>query len=207
MKKELEDIAYKYYPKGISYFTTDNTENINYLKSEQFKRLNRLKSNFFEKGISYGSHIIDVIKDYGVEVELRDATNIPMGDRAFNIQHSSFFDKDESKYYPICFAISGLIPYYFPYIIDIDVSFDKRLKENFYSWVKNNGRLQDEIKMKIFKNTIDNISECLEKKLGYKRFPEELVDRVIPGIDNQNISMENFTFFNAFFMDDFYCLP
>jgi len=206
-KIEFLETAYQFYPQNINYLNNDMKINPIYLNSTENVNLKKLIGVNFNKPIDFGKTVIDTLYENGVKIELRDATNINMGDKAFNIQHSGFFSSQKLKYYPLCFVFSGLIPYYHFYIVDIDISFDNPIVKNSYKWNKNNGELLDWKNEKKFTDVFNKVSKIIEQKLGYQKFPDNLIYEKIPNICNEEINSNKFTFFNAFFMNNFYCLP
>jgi len=211
MKKTIEyfsKIAYKYYPKGIDYFDSNYKINSNYINSYENIKFEKLKSTNFGKSLNFGQELITLIqKSSNKEIEFRDITNLHMGDKAFNIQNSSFFYKKKLKYYPVCFVFSGIIPFYSYYIIDIDVDFNHPLKLGSYNWKKNNGslsNLEDNSEILSLTNEVRNI---IEKDTDFKMFPMEILSDIIPDACNETKNFGSFSFFNAFFMDNYYCLP
>lgn len=201
------EIAYNYYPKGISFLTDKMEVNENYTGSKENRLLNQERNNYFGQDAKFGEQIIDSLFKNGNDIEFRDVSRISSGDRAFCIQHSGFFFKEDLKYYPLCFAFSGIIPYFYSYFVDIDISFDEPIKIGSYQWKKNNGIFFDWKEKPSFVYVERNISKIISTSLGFKKFPEQLIMKTIPGIGNNNIENGNFTFFNAFFLDDFYCFP
>jgi len=209
MRKSIEHfskIAYKYYPKDINYFDSKNKINSNYINSPE--NLELLKLTKYNKSLNFGQEIITMIqKSYNEEIEFRDITNFHMGDRAFNIQNSSFFYKKKLKYYPICFVFSTIIPFYSYYVIDIDIDFNKPLKLSSYNWKKNNGQLSDFKDKKDILKFISKVKMIIEENTEFKIFPREILSDIVPRICNDTYKMGEFSFFNAFFIDDYYCLP
>ncbi len=181
----------------------ENKKNINakYQESVEAKKLKKLIREQLNNPLDKIEAIINsLVINNGIK--LINATNLTMGDRAYNLQFSRFLTNE--KFQPICFVISLLAPYYYYYIIDI--SMNNPFVPNGYKWEKNNGRNKEfELDTK-FKEIINIVSKEIEATLNYKKFPEKLIDKIIPDISYQNIEIGNFTYFNAFFLNEYYCL-
>lgn len=204
--ERFSSLAYEFYPKDINYFNSDYFINPMYQNSKENLRLISLRDKNFDKDKNYANLLINLIQDKN-KLELRDVSNIHMGDRAFNIQHSGFFCENKLKYYPICFVFSALIPYYYYYIVDIDIYLKNEKRPITYGWKKNNGIIIDYNNHEDFKDIIDSIKLVINEKTEYRIFPKEIIWEALPNLCNENINFGKFTFFNAFFMDDFYCFP
>ncbi|MFS4467034.1 hypothetical protein [Maribacter sp. 2210JD10-5] len=208
MKGEFIDIAYSYYPKGINFFTEKREINDKYINSREYKKLERERKNYFGYDEKFGFKIIESLKKNNINVELRDSSRILSGDRAFLIQHSGFFYEKELKYYPLCYVFSGIIPYFYSYFVDIDISFEESVfNEGTYKWKKINGILSNLEDKPNFYSLENAISSVISKELGLKKFPKSIINNIIPDIGNNNIEYGSFTYFNAFFLDDFFCVP
>lgn len=207
MKNKFLDIAYKHYPKGVNFLTEERNINQKYIESKEHQLLEGKRSGYYDRNQNFGAQIIEILYNHGVDIEFRDASRIISGDRAFWIQHSGFFYEKELKYYPLCFVFSGIAPYFHSYFVDIDISFDKPIVLGGYKWKRNNGILYDWKKNPSFASIENSVSKVIHDHLGFQKFPESLVEETIPDISNSNIEHGKFTFFNAFFLDDFDCLP
>lgn len=142
--KELTEELYKYYPKGIPYFSDRHVPSEEYGLSVPSKKLSQGIDSFFGNGMDYGMKLIELLSENGVDQELRDATNIPMGDRAFNIQYYGFFNESTLKYYPLCLVFSGILPLYHYFYVDIDIALNPKTGTlGTYTWERNNGRFEN----------------------------------------------------------------
>ncbi len=54
-----------------------------------------------------------------------------------------------------------------------------------------------------YANLINSIELILENQCSLKKFPNELKNEIITGIGFQDIEIGKFTFFNAFFLDNY----
>jgi len=53
-----------------------------------------------------------------------------------------------------------------------------------------------------FGSQIALISDTIEKKFFFNKFPDSLVNTIIPDINYADVELGSFTYFNAFFLDD-----
>lgn len=195
--------VYEFYPRGIDYFNNENVINKKYSESFENKKLTKLLSN---RNSNFCDEFIKEINSK-YKYSLRDISNLHMGDRCFNLQFSDFFFKNKLKYYPVCFSFSLILPLYYVYIIDIDISFDKPIQLGTYNWVANNGLLKkNDISIDLM-TVISQIEKYIIKHTDYKKISNSLAERIIPDISNEYIKMGNFTVFNALFLDDYFCFP
>lgn len=199
---KLKNIIYNYYPKGVNFLDDKLDTNINYRNSTESINLTQLISNNIMQPCDEVEVIIESVKKIN-NIKLINNSRFSMGDRAYNFQYNGFFTQD--KFYPICFVASILAPYYFYYIVDIDISFKNPIIPNGYKWKKNNGRnVKFESESK-FEKIINIVSKEIETKLNYQKFPDEFVNKIIPDISYQDVEMGKMTYFNALFLSDFYC--
>lgn len=104
---------------------------------------------------------------------------------------------DQSRSHSICINISLLIPFYTIHVLEIKRSEDyrKRIDEP---------RRRKELEDGEYKGGIQRIKEYLHEEMNLNDFPEELIEKVIPDISFENSDFGCFTFYNTFFLNEFY---
>ena len=194
--------AYRFFPKNVSF--VDETGNISwdYLNSGEYVDLKSFRNDFFDDN-AFLEKIKDSLNSLG---EFSDITNLMMDDRALTLQNSSFCFKNKLKFFPICFTISSLIRFYHVYILDIDIDFNRNGLSS-YGWKKNHGVVSMNVGDEKIKEFVFNVCETIENDLGLMKFPNNLIQTVVPDISHGNLRFGEITLFNAFFLDDFYALP
>ncbi|PIE49372.1 MAG: hypothetical protein CSA39_03065 [Flavobacteriales bacterium] len=200
--KNLDETIKKYYPYGINFLNSKLNINTDYQNSVESIRLQKLITKHNKEPLNKILLIINNVKQ-SHNIDLINNSHFTMGDRAYNLQFNEFFK--DNKFYPICFVISLIAPYYFSYIIDIDIDQKNPVIHNGYKWENHNGRNKKLESDKNYKKIIDKVSKEIELTLSYEKFPENLINTIIPNISYQNIEMGKFTYFNALFLNDFYC--
>ena len=105
---------------------------------------------------------------------------------------------EKSLSHSICVNISCLKPYYHIHVLTL-----KRNKSDFSKWM---GLPERNILLENgeFKTLIKQISAYLQESLHLEKFPEELLNKVVDGYFTENHPQGEFSYYNAFFMDDFY---
>ena len=192
MENKFLQIVYEYYPVGIESGTLDYRNSKEFIKlynliknadveNEDTRKLKLFLSHFVKKGENF------CVQDYTLLVSL---------DRCYNIQ----LIKDNFKQHishSICVNISLLIPYYTIHVLEI------RRGEDHSKWISSPER-KVELETKTYKNVIGEIKDYLNSELNLNEFPEELIYKVIPNIHFENARFGKFTFYNAFFINEFY---
>ena len=127
---------------------------------------------------------------------VKDYSKNEVNGQCYNVQILS--DNYElSLSHSICINISVIIPFFHVHVLEL-----KRKTDNFHKWDGVPDR-----KIFLEKNTyrgeIRQIKDFLVSKLCLKDFPEELIYKLVPGIFTEDISKEDFTYFNAFFQREY----
>ena len=181
----LENLAYSFYPRGIC--ASENRAE--YLNSLEFKRLKETV------GKNQGS---EYLKEFASEMEkrngtriFRDATRTSLLERSTNLQ---LLWKKDNTWYSISVLISFIIPYY------LCLGTKVQVKENSDQWVSL-PELMNKEEEKLYSEDIRVISNLIEEKLGYNRFPEVGVNQKVKNISFQDLALDQMTMYNAFFLD------
>lgn len=188
--KKLTNLAYNYYPKGVSSF--DNKEYEGTLENGLLiDRLNN--STFFVESelIAFKAKI-----ESEFTLKLEDVTVKSWHDRCFNLQ--ALVEERNNNKKILCINLSKLIPSYFCYILEVE--FDNEIGRLKYL-----PRREKNYEKKI-DNEISKINLILESSFnesGLFKFPENMLNEVIPDISFQDIDFGKFTMFNAFFLNNF----
>lgn len=127
--------------------------------------------------------------------ELTDNSLFQWHDRAYNLQCK--IDSFNNKSLVLCINISVVIPYYICYILEIEHS-EKSETLKFIprrNFVIENG---------LYLTFLEQTKIILEKEFHVKEFPKELLYESIKGINFQDIEIEKFNYFNAFFLNDYF---
>lgn len=185
----LRNLATTYYPKGLCAMNDNKT----YVDTFEFKNLIE-KLNYAFVSIrenQLNTQILNKLKSYDILKDIEEVT-LESLDRCISYK-LSFFEND--VLYQLCINLSVIVPYYYIYV----------LKNNFelepYRWVNLPERDIESEEIK-FNSYIELISSIIESKTLYNKFPSGLVKTVIPNINYADVELGNFTYFNAFFLDD-----
>lgn len=190
IKTILKNIAYTYYPKEIS--NTDERDK--YLKSIEFSRLFAITNNF-HKNKNINANYIELMsefKKYDFTNEIQDVSLLHWQDRALTFEVEYV---EDTKLIKLCVNISLLIPYYIVYILENEIQM------NPYKWItlpKRNKKLE----ITKYSEHITLISSIVEKITRFNLFPDDLTNVILPDLSFKDIRMGDFTFFNAFFLDE-----
>ncbi len=194
--ESLLKAAYKYFPQGIDAIVDRNS----YTNSVEFKQLSDSCSYEFEKTEdgAYNS-FFDAIQNIDTSKYFFNATHFHLNDRAHNLQLSELKD---SKLYSICLNVSIIVPHYITYVLETDVSYPE---DNFGlpQISKTVRSLEPEEK---YRAIMDAMAAQTENFFDVTPFPEEKLQTIVPDISHETIRPGEFTFFNAFFLDDYYIM-
>lgn len=205
MLETLLEAIYKHYPKGINYLDSNRNANPAYTSSQEHELLEIKRTTIFPPEGALYKQVSQLFAHHFKEFEVRELAPVDRGERAYALQHSGIFFRDELKYYPVCFAFSSILPLYCIYVCDIDIGhIEGKLP---IRWKKKHEPILKWEQQEFLMNTIDPITHIIKKELNFKRFPNALVYKTIPDISSNNLEHGEMTFFNAFFLDEFYCLP
>lgn len=183
----LKNIAYLYYPKGISNID----ENERYLYSDEFRRLVFMLNTFYSNNNDYHL-LLEKLKAYDIIDKIQDLTSLSF-DRCLTFEID--YLKGDNKLIKISINISILIPYYMVYVEE------NQIELNPYKWItlpKRNITLENTE----YKEHLNLISSIVEETIKFHKFPEDIALKIIPDISYQDVRMGDFTFFNAFFRGD-----
>lgn len=185
----LNNIVSLYYPFGICA-SQDYDEYVETLEHKTF--IKHLNNNFdLVEELSIDVKILDKLKE---NVLLKDIKNITS--RSFDkcLSYKIEFIEDDFLY-QLCLNISLITPYYCIYVLK------NRIKLNPYKWVDTPTRDFESEKHK-FNNQMNLIKNIIESNYNFSHFPEFLINKIIPNVNYSDIEIGEFTYFNAFFLDD-----
>ncbi len=208
MEDSILKTVYNYYPKHIGFL--DGTRNINnkYLESKEHQNITtRLTELCKQNNNALRVTTTKILNEVSKKLEIRDVSRVCQEDRATCLQHSGFYNEQDKIFKPICFVFSTLAPYYHGYMMEINLVEDHSSNAFKYRWDRIYGPIinwQDNANYAV---VYDIIKEVIRKFSNYKEFPKELVNEVIPNISKNNIEFGEMTYFNAFFLDNFFCYP
>lgn len=185
----LNNLATTYYPKKLCAMR----DNEAYMKTFEFKNLIGKINSAFEL-IRENKLNIQILNDLKSNDILKDIEELTLesSDRCISYK-ISFFEGD--VLYQLCINLSVIVPYYYVYV----------LKNNFelepYRWINLPQRDEESERLK-FNSHIELVSNIIESKTLFNRFPDRLVKTIIPDINYADVELGSFTYFNAFFLDD-----
>lgn len=191
LEEILRNTAKLYFPYNVS----ELDEIDRYNNSIEHKNLCNLLV-LFDKKHSYEGAFNDISEEFkrvNTEMIFHDVTNFNACDRSFNFQLTKM---DGNHLHSICLNISVIIPNYTLYILDAVVD---QSKTKWIEAPKENKKLEA-----LYFQEIVKIKEFLQNKYKINEFPADLLDKKLPDISRGFIKFGDFTFFNAFFMDEFY---
>ncbi|CAC9974347.1 MULTISPECIES: hypothetical protein [Flavobacterium] len=187
----LKNISNSNYPSNIS----ELSELEKYNESYEHKNLCKTLIFFENKHRNEGcfTELIEDFKAINLNMNFHDATLFSSCDRAFNLQLTKMNDKN---LHSICLNISVLCPYFTCYVLDakVDLSLGKWIEKPY----------KNENLEVLYADEIHKINELVEKKYQISKFPTELLNYKLPQISRGFIPFGDFTFFNAFFLDEYY---
>lgn len=189
----FRNIAHLFYPKGICF----DKEQLLYIKSEEYKRLlSILKTHENAISTEVERVVSELKKNLSLkELHIIDITNLHFHDRSTSIQVIKF-DYLHNKQFSICLNTSLLIPFYTIYVLEVAVDF--KLKK----WNSAPFRSREAENI-IFSKEIYAIKAIIEN-VGYSQFPESILYNKIKNISFQDIKLGEATFFNAFFLNNYF---
>ena len=187
-KNFFKSKSYEFYPKGVDF----------YLKEEDYKEtkehLNLLNTiNKFNKdkvGISSSIKKIELEENF----QFRDYSMDEIGDRCLNFQ---IIKRSEDFFISLCFNVSLLIPFYHNYCLITYLDKDS-IGWKGYPELLN---IKDDDYLIALSEAGENI---LKSNYNYNQFPVSIINERIPDISFYDIRHDNLTFFNAFFLTDYY---
>ena len=186
----LKNIAYLYYPKGVCNIEQKDI----YQNSVEYNRLLFLCDNFLKhKDCTFDYNIL--LKEFKKNSKLeniRDVTLAHWQDRAISLEVDYIIDDKLNK---LCINLSMIIPFFNIYVLE------NQIELNPYKWItlpQRNKNLEENQ----YKDLIKKTSTLIESTIGFRKFPENLSSLVIPDLSFNDIRFGNFTFYNAFFLNE-----
>lgn len=178
----IEELIYTFYPKGIDALNNPKK----YIKSIEYK-------NLLDKIDSKGEIKMESLKNIFKNLSLHfdDYTLFDWHDRCYNFQLSEIL---ENKLYKIHINISVISPFYFIFLSQTNI--DESGKH-----ISVTKRISNQ-NLKKYCVIINQLSRLLEDEIGYKKFDEKNLKKVISDVNFQDVEMGKFTYYNAFFLND-----
>lgn len=189
IEKILKNIAYMYYPMGLC----SSKDYDKYILSNEFKVLSEtINELLYDKDYqNLRKQLLNEFKRYVSIQEISDVT-LEGHDRCLTFEIEIIEGDNLIK---ICLNISLLIPYYFIYVLKNDIELQPT-----YRWL-NHPKRNKESEVR-FDKELKLLENIIKEKINFNKFPENLIEMVIPEITYVDIEMGKFTYFNAFFLDN-----
>ncbi|WP_264536016.1 hypothetical protein [Flavobacterium sp. N1736] len=185
----LLNLAYLFYPKNICPWD----QNQLYLQTQEHKRL-QSTIDFFNS--DENKKLRDDIKiEFEEDLILKDFedfSRLDSQDRCFKFFLNIF---EGGKLHSITLYLSVICPYYV--IVQM-----QHPPEPFFSKSIIEKLEQENTDIRKMKDLILDIETIVESKLSYKKFPEKMLNVIIPDISFQGIYLGYFKMYNAFFNNE-----
>lgn len=190
LEEIFKNIAYLYYPIGISNIS--NFEDYN--NSVEFNRLLKITTDFPQSNIFKKQYLelVSELKEHEELKNINDNSLFHWQDRSISLEVDYVVGEKLNK---LCINISLLIPFYCIYVLENEIEL------NPYKW-KTLPERNKELEANQYKEIIYLVSEIIEKNIKFCRFPEEIANSIIPDIGFKDVQIGEFTYFNAFFLDE-----
>jgi hypothetical protein len=185
----LKNLATTYYPRGICAMNDYEK----YIETFEFKNLVEKINSAFNtiKDGDLNSLVLNELKKNLTLMDMEDVTS-ESSDRCLSFKASFFEGNVLSQLY---LNMSVIVPYYYIYVTK------NKFQSEPYRWVNLPERDVD-AEVGEFNSHISFISDVIEKKFSFNRFPDNMVNTIIPDINYADVELGNFTYFNAFFLND-----
>jgi|GEM_PF-2267969 len=178
-----------YYPRNISA-TTDYEK---YIQDPRFLGLKSQINSTVElvNRTNLREFLLKKFDNSKMLVGVEDVTNIEMDKcLTFKIEYI-----EETSLHQLYLTMSLIVPFYYTYVLC------NRVKLNPYKWLELPKR-DLIVENNIYCNQITILNQIVEMETNYFRFPDFLINKTIPEISYAGNDFGEFTFFNAFFVDD-----
>lgn len=185
----LRNLVTTYYPVGICAMRNNKV----YIETFEFKNLIRkINSAFISIQENHqNTELLNELKKNDIVKDIEEVT-LESSDRCISYKVSFF---EGNVLYQLYIHLSVIVPYYYVYV----------LKNNFelepYQWTNLPERDKQAEKDK-FSSHIELISNVLESKTLFTKFPDIFVKTIIPDVNYADVELGSFSYFNAFFLDD-----
>lgn len=189
IEKILKNIAYSYYPKGLCSLK----DNDSYILSNEFKALSTTINSLLEDK-DYQNSRNSLLAEFSKHDSIREIEDLTTDkhDRCLRFEIQIF---EGNTLIRICLNISLLLPYYFIYALKNDIELEPK-----YRWLNLPERdNQSEVK---FSKEMNLLEKIVNKQTNFTKFPEDLIEKIIPEINYADIELGDFTYYNAFFIDN-----
>ncbi|QEE50184.1 hypothetical protein FUA48_11530 [Flavobacterium alkalisoli] len=199
-KEEFIATAYQYYPRNIDHFLDIEL----YMISPEFTKLINL-CDLMDKKEEEGvfKDFYDKIKSVNNPDNFRMIHRFHGNDRCHNLH---FVERRGTIHHAFCLNVSIVVPYYTTYVIEWDIK--EKLQEPADPFRMTSDYPKKALTVsKEDQEILYKMAKVAESNFGYKPFPEDLLNEMIPDINIETIKMGEFTFFNAFFLDDYHIFP
>ena len=190
IKTILKNIAYLYYPKGLSSIEQREV----YKNSIEYNRLLDITNNFSKEDDYIFSYnlLLSELKKHDELKNIRDVSLFHWQDRAVSFEIDYVVENRLNK---LCLNISLLVPFYVVFLLENEIQLDP------YKWITLPKR-NKELELTKYDNSIKLISNIVEGTINYNKFPDELANIILPDLSFNDIRFGDFTLYNAFFLDE-----
>lgn len=185
----LRNLATTYYPKGICALYSKKE----YIETFEFKNLITKINSTFATIVenNFNGRILDELKKNEELKNIKDLT-LESSDRCLSFKVDFF---EGQVLYQLCVNLSIIVPYYYVYVLK------NKFEAEPYRWLTLPQR-DEAVEIGKFGSQIALISDTIEKKFFFNKFPDSLVNTIIQDINYADVELGSFTYFNAFFLDD-----
>jgi len=138
-----------------------------------------------------------ILKDDSRFNTIQDYSMVEIGELYYNLQLINDIHELNVSH-SLCINISVIAPLFHIHLLEL-----QRKVGNFAKW---DGLPQRNIQLEKnqYFDVIGNTTTFLEQELGLFELPENLSNSVIPGAFTEDIEIDTFTYYNAFFLRDYY---
>ena len=195
--EEFTDIAYKYFPKGI-----DNlAEHDRFINSPEIKNLSNHCMSFSDREQKGNfDNFYERIESLDLSKNFHNATLFHWNDRAFNLQLAEL---KGDKHYSVCLNVSTVVPYYLTYVLETTLIDTKNDPDSLFDFKITTPFRNIEMENH-YDDLLQKMASVAEAFFDVKPFSQELIETIIPDLTFETIRPGKFTFFNAFFLDDYH---
>lgn len=185
IKEIYRNIGYLYFPKDIDSITQKNE----YVQTSEYKRLLELTLYFLNNNNL--DEVLKMIREI-LNFDFKDISMLNWQDRCFTLE---YVELEENKLYRTIVYMSIIIPVYYVEVLENEINHETKMWKTSPVKVK---LLENEK----FKNNLFKVSQLLESKFFYTKFPSYLINENIDDLTFQDIRKGDFTFFNLFFTNE-----
>lgn len=199
-KEDFIATAYRYFPQSIHSILDIEL----YMTTPEFTRLANLCS-LMERRQEEGefNDFYNEIKCLNNPDNFRVVQRFSANDRCHNLH---FVERRGTILHSLCLNVSTVVPYYTTYVTEWDIKEKLQAPPDPFRMTSDYPK-KALIVSEEDKAVLDKMAKVAESTFGCKPFPEDLLTEIIPDVNIETIKMGEFTFFNAFFLDDYHVFP